>query len=179
MGESHTLIFIEWSLKMEQIENEKKIISKKEFWRKQRLEKKEKYKKKCRGSIRLTENEKAYLINKATSCGYDFTTYILENSLYAEMNVVNIDFLKEHTAAINKLGNNVNQITRQINVAVNSKSLNEKEVEEFRDTLLAYTNLIKELYSLNQKIYIRLQQSLTKKKSGYYDEDSNYIDREN
>ena len=74
-------------------------------------------------SIRLTQSEKSAIILKAKKSKLTLTEYILKSSLQTEIKVVDLQTL---LVELKRIGNNLNQITRKINIgAFNSYNFSE------------------------------------------------------
>ena len=144
-------------------------------WREKRLEKKRFNKKTCRVYLRCTENEKAFLEKATTAFGYpSITEYILESSLFLSINYLELDYLSDFTVAINRLNNNINQIARNLNRMMRSDTIDMNLLNQIKDELVVYRNMIKDLLATNGKLQKKINSSISSKESFAYNVKTDY-----
>ena len=146
------------------------------LWRKNRLLKKQKSRKNQRIEVRASANEKAYMKYMAERIdpNMTLTDYIIESSLYGEVNLIDLKSLEELTVAINRLGNNVNQISRKINTEAKKGNLSDDLFKECSQILNEYQQEIQNLHKLAEKYYRKVKNTLIQKDIHSYKEDIDY-----
>ena len=168
MGVSHTLFTLfERGDSMTQNDDTKKYLKKqREIWRVKRLEEKEKYKKNERFFGRLTRQEKDFIMRTAKQHDCDYSTYMLEAALYCEVNLIQTNFLNEHTIEISRLGVNINQIARALNIKVKDGTLSKDDIGDIEKQLEEYNSIFEDLKKLNTRVTKKIN-NLTKTKSSH------------
>lgn len=93
--------------------------------------------------VRVTAEEKAKMIQNANLIGVTLSRYVRNSCL--EKEIILIDDLKEFAKELNKIGTNLNQITRLCNEGF----VQCPDIKETRDEL---QKIYKELVKLNKKV---------------------------
>ncbi len=153
-------------------ENKKMLQRQRNAWRKKRLMEKKRFVKTSRLELRCTENEKAYI--KLQAQDESISNYVLECALFGEYVQIDFSDLKEYTAAINHLGNNINQIARNMNALAKIGGISEAVLIDIMNQLDEYQKLIGELMQTNQKIYRKMKKHMTSRAVYSYDDEINY-----
>lgn len=87
-------------------------------------------------TVRLTEEEKAHIVNMATKANLSLTDYIVELSKLVP--IVVPENVKPHLIELRRIGNNINQIATRANMDIyqreNFKGIR-KELEIMNDNL--------------------------------------------
>lgn len=158
-------------------EAKEKIIKKRELYRKQRLEEKEKNRKLERINIRCTTNEKKFIDQAAEKYDITVTELILESALFFEVNFIDLSNLKELTIAINRLDNNINQIARNMNILMKSKEYSDMtSLQAIATSLDQYGEMIDSIKNLDMQIYRAINNKLSQKKIECYNDNLTYDD---
>lgn len=156
------------------MEDENKVTLQKQrnAWRKKRLMEKKRFTKNSRFEFRCTENEKAYL--KLQAQDESISNYVLECALFGEYVQMDHSDLKEFTASINHLGNNINQIARNMNALAKIGGISEGVMMDIMTQLDTYQKLVNELTQTNQKIYRKMKKHMTSRTVHSYDDEVDY-----
>ena len=90
-------------------------------------------------NFRMTAEEKKLLYQLASDSGRTVSGYIRAKLFGGEKATINaVEFLKEYKAQIHemqKIGNNINQLTHYANICINSGKLSEAVVQEMNEKL--------------------------------------------
>ncbi|MEG0266744.1 MAG: hypothetical protein RR659_03770 [Bacilli bacterium] len=140
------------------------IKSKRAIYRKQRLQKKERYKKRKELHFRLTEDELNFIKKNAATCGISVTAYLLETSLYNKVVTVNTEELELLTNAITKFGTNLNQIAKTLNILKREDKVTEESLLIVEEDFKIANKLHDELVSLSDSFWLKLNKDVTKEK---------------
>ena len=93
-------------------------------------------------NFRMTTEEKKLLHQLASESGRTVSGYIRAKLFGGEKATINaVEFLKEYKAQIHemqKIGNNINQLTHYANICINSGKLSEAVVQEMKSHLEYY-----------------------------------------
>ena len=87
-------------------------------------------------TVRLTEEEKAHIVNMATKANLSLTNYIVELSKLVP--IVVPENVKPHLIELRRIGNNINQIATRANMDIYQRENFEgirKELETMNDNL--------------------------------------------
>ena len=107
-------------------------------------------------NFRMTAEEKKLLHQLASESGRTVSGYIRAKLFGGEKATINaVDFLKEYKAQIHemqKIGNNINQLTHYANICINSGKLSEAVVKEMNERLGELIHCERSIESLEKKI---------------------------
>lgn len=155
-------------------DKKEKLQKKRAYWRNQRLLEKRKYRKNERIYLRCNENEKAYITLRAKESNSEsLTDYIMECALFNYVNKIDFDFLHQHTVAINRLNNNINQIARRLN-SISNDNITADDLNDLMNEILKLKKICNEITNGNEKIHRKLKNTLQQKEAETYDENVEY-----
>lgn len=107
-------------------------------------------------NFRMTTEEKKLLHRLASDSGRTVSGYIRAKLFGGEKATINaVEFLKEYKAQIHemqKIGNNINQLTHYANICINSGKLSEAVVQEMNEKLGELIHCERSIESLEKKI---------------------------
>ena len=107
-------------------------------------------------NFRMTAEEKKLLHQLASDSGRTVSGYIRAKLFGGEKATINaVEFLKEYKAQIHemqKIGNNINQLTHYANICINSGKLSEAVVQEMNEKLGELIHCERSIESLEKKI---------------------------
>ncbi len=107
-------------------------------------------------NFRMTTEEKKLLHQLASESGRTVSGYIRAKLFGGEKATLNaVEFLKEYKAQIHemqKIGNNINQLTHYANICINSGKLSEAVVQEMNEKLGELIHCERSIESLEKKI---------------------------
>ena len=107
-------------------------------------------------NFRMTTEEKKLLHQLASESGRTVSGYIRAKLFGGEKATINaVEFLKEYKAQIHemqKIGNNINQLTHYANICINSGKLSETVVQEMNEKLGELIHCERSIESLEKKI---------------------------
>lgn len=107
-------------------------------------------------NFRMTTEEKKLLHQLASESGRTVSGYIRAKLFGGEKATINaVEFLKEYKAQIHemqKIGNNINQLTHYANICINSGKLSEAVVQEMNEKLGELIHCERSIESLEKKI---------------------------
>lgn len=107
-------------------------------------------------NFRMTTEEKKLLHQMASESGRTVSGYIRAKLFGGEKATINaVEFLKEYKAQIHemqKIGNNINQLTHYANICINSGKLSEAVVQEMNEKLGELIHCERSIESLEKKI---------------------------
>lgn len=107
-------------------------------------------------NFRMTAEEKKLLHQLASDSGRTVSGYIRAKLFGGEKATINaVEFLKEYKAQIHemqKIGNNINQLTHYANICINSGKLSEVVVQEMNERLGELIHCERSIESLEKKI---------------------------
>lgn len=107
-------------------------------------------------NFRMTTEEKKLLHQLASESGRTVSGYIRAILFGGEKATINaVEFLKEYKAQIHemqKIGNNINQLTHYANICINSGKLSEAVVQEMNEKLGELIHCERSIESLEKKI---------------------------
>ena len=107
-------------------------------------------------NFRMTTEEKKLLHQLASESGRTVSGYIRAKLFGGEKATINaVEFLKEYKAQIHemqKIGNNINQLTHYANICINSGKLSEAVVQEMNEKLGELLHCERSIESLEKKI---------------------------
>lgn len=107
-------------------------------------------------NFRMTTGEKKLLHQLASESGRTVSGYIRAKLFGGEKATINaVEFLKEYKAQIHemqKIGNNINQLTHYANICINSGKLSEAVVQEMNEKLGELIHCERSIESLEKKI---------------------------
>ena len=107
-------------------------------------------------NFRMTAEEKKLLHRLASDSGRTVSGYIRAKLFGGEKATINaVEFLKEYKAQIHemqKIGNNINQLTHYANICINSGKLSEAIVQEMNERLGELIHCERSIESLEKKI---------------------------
>lgn len=109
-----------------------------------RPQKTEKEKKKLRTSVCMTEEEKKLLVQKAKSAGLDLSPYLVACGLSKAIKAPITFFDRQGIGQLAKVGNNINQIAKAVNMANLDRKL-------FDDALQQVEALQELLYEISRR----------------------------
>ncbi|NWK66486.1 MAG: MobC family plasmid mobilization relaxosome protein [Sediminibacterium sp. Gen4] len=102
----------------------------------------EKEKKKLRTSVCMTEDEKKLLVQKAQSAGLELSPYLVACGLTKVIKAPITYFDRQGIAQLARVGNNINQITKAVNMANLDRRLFDEaiqQIEELQELLYEIT----------------------------------------
>ena len=107
-------------------------------------------------NFRMTAEEKKLLHQLSSDSGRTVSGYIRAKLFGGEKATINaVEFLKEYKAQIHemqKIGNNINQLTHYANICINSGKLSEAVVQEMNERLGELIHCERSIESLEKKI---------------------------
>lgn len=107
-------------------------------------------------NFRMTTEEKKLLHQLASESCRTVSGYIRAKLFGGEKATINaVEFLKEYKAQIHemqKIGNNINQLTHYANICINSGKLSEAVVQEMNEKLGELIHCERSIESLEKKI---------------------------
>ena len=107
-------------------------------------------------NFRMTAEEKKLLHRLASDSGRTVSGYIRAKLFGGEKATINaVEFLKEYKAQIHemqKIGNNINQLTHYANICINSGKLSEAVVQEMNEKRGELIHCERSIESLEKKI---------------------------
>ena len=107
-------------------------------------------------NFRMTAEEKKLLHQLASESGRTVSGYIRAKLFGGEKATINaVEFLKEYKAQIHemqKIGNNINQLTHYANICINNGKLSEAVVQEMNERLGELIHCERSIESLEKKI---------------------------
>ena len=106
--------------------------------------------------FRMTDEEKSRLQEMASSSGRTVSGYIRAKLFGGEKATINaVEFLKEYKTQIHemqKIGNNINQLTHYANICIKSGTLSEAVVQEMNQTIGELTKIEIKLEDIMRRI---------------------------
>jgi hypothetical protein len=100
-------------------------------------------------NLRLTNELFNQLTFKATASGRNNSEYIREVINNSEIRVDNSKNINELLFQLNRIGNNLNQISKNLNIANNENSLNDVDYENLLNELTIFNY---QLHTLSEEI---------------------------
>lgn len=117
--------------------------------------------------LRVTEEEKRILNEIAKELRTDITKYMLRRAFQSEYTLIEIKENQELGSVICKLGNNVNQIARGINVITRNYidsqeiGLNQEDVDDLKKLILEFKNMLDDVKSILEEYSQLKKQSMS------------------
>lgn len=97
--------------------------------------------------VRITKQEKKIILDKLKiSRDKTLSDFVRKSLLNKEINVMDINVIKERNYEINKIGNNINQIAKKVN------TINEFYYEDFKLLVNEFNKLITQNKIINDVI---------------------------
>ncbi|MEG0410825.1 MAG: plasmid mobilization relaxosome protein MobC [Erysipelotrichaceae bacterium] len=160
-----------------QNKKESEIKNKRELYRKQRLRKHDKYKKTRQLNLRLTQNELSFIKQCACDTGCSITSYVLSASLYNKVVAIDITELDDLTNALTKMGTNINQIAKALNILKNENKVSDESMKIVHHDLASLNFLNDELLALNAECWRKISKDVKKEQNILFErEDKNNED---
>ena len=97
-------------------------------------------------NIRVDENVFNLLEFKSKSINLSKTDYIIKAIINSDIKIDNSKNLLELINAINKIGNNINQISKNLNIAHNSDKLGSVNYNNLLDKLIIIEAQLEDIY---------------------------------
>lgn len=147
------------------------VISKKKFWRDQRIENAKEYRKQTRLEVRLSNAELNYIECISNKLGWTKSDYVLSSCLYGEIKKVDFTPLIKLQSELNHIGNNLNQMTRQLNVACKEQNLSDDLVRELLREIEELKRVNEEWYAGSNSLKMKAFRFLKRRRYMKFDED--------